>query len=318
MTRFANVSNYINAGQLASAGVLSALAAAQQTSPNFAQTAQIAVAEQAKNEIQRMQLESKHNANAYANKAAAAENTYYATKQAQKTQQAADYKKQRQMAGRLALASQLAKLNRERPDPIIPNLKAIPQDNSATLQAIYDKYASGLEDRRSNVLSDADSLRSSGQQKLDSIVTLQPVKPLTPEQLSSTTKSLTEFIQSDPDTISKLITSEAERGTDDELAVLGNVYLRARSPDFPSTASAVAYQKDPIQYTGMYTENAKYDPELIKRLLQPDTLNRAADIISQLEQRSPKLQYRSSTAESTAGNRKPTDLMFSPAGNYYF
>ena len=50
MTRFANVSNYINAGQLASAGVLSALAAAQQTSPNFAQTAQIAVAEQAKNE----------------------------------------------------------------------------------------------------------------------------------------------------------------------------------------------------------------------------------------------------------------------------
>ena len=63
---------------------------------------------------------------------------------------------------------------------------------------------------------------------------------------------------------------------------------------------------------------SSYDPELIKRLLQPDTLDRAADILSRLEQGSPKLQYRSSTAESTAGNRKPTDLMFSPAGNYYF
>ena len=307
MTRFANVSNYINAGQLASAGVLSALAAAQQTSPNFAQTAQIAVAEQAKNEIQRYQLEGAANVAAYNNKAAAARDAYQASKIARDTEYIRQRQKKEKMAGRLAAAAQLQKIRR--PDPVIPQLSAAPVDNSAMYDEVLKKYNIALDE----ILAPTASENAAAARAASPVNQSANTKGLAGGELPNVAKGIHEMILSDPENVSKLVSSEALRNTDDEFGVLANVYGRYRSSEFPNTVSGLAYQ--PNQYAGMKTENAIYDKKLIDRLLQPDSLSKAADFYNKLDGR---LFFKSSQDEDTGPNYRPNeDMLFAPGGNYY-
>lgn len=314
MTRFANVGNYINAGQLATAGFLSALTAAQATSPDFSQTAQTAVAEQAKNEIQRYQLESAANVAAYKNKALAAQDAAQAAKIARDTEFIQQRKKQQKMAGRLAAASQLMKIKRD--DPVIPQLKTV-VDPSHLYKALKEKhnqdYQAILESIKPTPLENAAAARRSSPVNQPSSRSATTTA-LTSGDLPELSQNIAAMIKSDPETISKLVTSEALRNTDDEFGVVANVFTRYNSgrPEFPRNVGALA---TPDQYAGLKTKLAVYDPAVIDRLLKPENLNRIADAYKTLDGR---YFFKASQDEGTGPNYRPgEDIMFSPGGNYY-
>lgn len=120
--RYANIGNYIRAGSLGAAGALGALAATQASSPDFADQQRLALNLQGQRQVLIQDLESP--AKAYLSKVAAASDAADVAKVSYQRKQIEQAKAEKRKAGRIAAAAEIMKLNRNRPDDIIPQLSA--------------------------------------------------------------------------------------------------------------------------------------------------------------------------------------------------
>ena len=128
--RYANIGNYIRAGSLGAAGALGALAATQSSSPDFANQQRLALNLQGQREVLIQDLENPDKA--YLSKVAAASNAADVAKLSYQRKQIEQAKLQKRKAGRIAAAAEIMKLNRDRPDDVIPQLSAeLPIDTAA-------------------------------------------------------------------------------------------------------------------------------------------------------------------------------------------
>jgi hypothetical protein len=339
MARYANVNNYLAAARAGSQGLLDSLAAIQATSPDLASLAEQSFKNQASEEVLAMNLSGKSVENAIRNRA----QLDLASLEAKELEYEEEARRDTvRKAGRLAARAERLRnstmppeLKRpEIPELEVPFIKPGPQpmtdDEHAFYQRRIDEAGKLSPDEELSIqeeeLADLEQLNvlikqrdrlSPKSSSTSPAPAVQPLSSVTPT--SSNQSFILSQIQGSPDVVSKLVSSEALRRSDDEYGVIANALLRVKSPEFANDLSSVVYDKGvdgkTIQYTGVWGPNAVVDDQLIKKLSSAEGVQKIDQAMTKLGGR---LFFKASDHDDTRfGYRPDTDIMFAPGGNYY-
>lgn len=132
----------------------------------------------------------------------------------------------------------------------------------------------------------------------------------TSTSLSGDAFDMSKLTSKDYDDLAFAISSEAEKGTDDEFGVAANILTRLKSGNYGNSISEIIHAKG--QYEGVYTGRSVASPEISARLQTPEGRQKIQEYIQQLNGRT---EFKGQTM---LHNRVPSeDPMFSSGGNFY-
>ena len=190
---------------------------------------------------------------------------------------------------------------RERPDD------SISRDYYTKAQARLDADVKANMERTK---ADEAKWAASGNTAAGSTNTAAANSDVTGIKTGAYTGSLDSLSAKDKRDIAYIVSSEAERGTDDEFGVAGVVLNRMKSGNYPTSAYDVGHQKG--QFEGVEMGNSRYDKALEDRLFSPTGLQKLESALKTLDGR------QSFKGQALLGNRVAAeDPMFHSRGNFF-